>query len=655
MKSKIIIPITLALVLLANSCDNFLDEVNKTGKTEDLVYSTESSLDGLVASCYSYLRLWYGKEAGFGLSEAGTDLWYNARDNKQLDLVTYQNVSPEIASDPTNNNSCFDEYWEAFYSAINLCNTALKNLETAKTNGIINNEEKRQALIGEVLFLRAFYHWHMVEIWGPVQLNTTQVNSPSTTPTRNSIDEIYGQMFIDVDSAISKLGSKQQSKVASPSSRASYWAARALKARLALYYASEYGKTDYFSIAAAEANDVITSSGKQLYQNYEDVWLIQNSTTKSNNEFLWAVDYYNTIGGSESYNFLPTRITKDNQGNIKQWSAPIARRQPTDGSGSGNIQHLLVTPLWNSQTDNSGGASLGDVLTRVVGPSNYYTVASPATKVSVDVGYFYAKYAMGYCRYAPTLYCLGLFDETKDERFNGTFRTAWYKHSGVVPRNYGQAYPTCPYPNMVDTALYISKRPLTASQIAWATGRYKIFDVSWIFQADSTPDINRPASSNGNTLYPMLRKFENTDSKIANSTNFNDYFSYRDFPIFRISEMYLIAAEALLQSNQAQSINLINTLRSARAFSGQDMSVSSVDLDFILEERAREFAGENIRWFDLKRTKKLEIQIKHNKRAKPYFDASKHYLRPIPNTQMKAVTNLTTGPTEGGFWQNPGY
>jgi hypothetical protein len=207
---------------------------------------------------------------------------------------------------------------------------------------------------------------------------------------------------------------------------------------------------------------------------------------------------------------------------------------------------------------------------------------------------------------------------------------------------------------MKDTALFWSKRALTPSQRAWASGRYKVFDVTWTFLTDGVTPNTTSGNSYADRMYAMFRKFENTDSKIVASTSFQDYFSYKDFPIFRISEMYLIEAEALMNSNQDEAVTLINKLRAKRAIAGQNMNVTSVDLNFILQERAREFTGENIRWFDLKRTKMLQAQIVNNTKASRYFEA-KHYLRPIPSTQMNAISNKTTGPADGGFWQNEGY
>ena len=76
---------------------------------------------------------------------------------------------------------------------------------------------------------------------------------------------------------------------------------------------------------------------------------------------------------------------------------------------------------------------------------------------------------------------------------------------------------------------------------------------------------------------------------------------------------------------------------------------AQVNLDFILDERAREFAGEQIRWFDLKRTGKLLDRVKsYNPDVAPNIQEF-HTLRPIPRSQLDAVTN------KGEFTQNLGY
>ncbi|HET8655563.1 MAG TPA: RagB/SusD family nutrient uptake outer membrane protein, partial [Longimicrobiaceae bacterium] len=108
-----------------------------------------------------------------------------------------------------------------------------------------------------------------------------------------------------------------------------------------------------------------------------------------------------------------------------------------------------------------------------------------------------------------------------------------------------------------------------------------------------------------------------------------------------------------LGDNQAAA-DYVNVVRERAAIDPSNKSVmdvppDSINIDFLLDERAREFAGEQIRWFDLKRTGKLVERVKaHNPDAAPFiqpFDA----LRPIPQRELDAVSN------KDEFTQNPGY
>ena len=113
------------LTLGTTSCSDFLDEDNKVGETADLTYGTKTGVEGLLAASYSYTRGWYGKEAGLGLSEMGTDLFYYGYDNKQKSLCSYTFDATALENNVANNPS-LDHYWELFNSAVDVTNNAIK-------------------------------------------------------------------------------------------------------------------------------------------------------------------------------------------------------------------------------------------------------------------------------------------------------------------------------------------------------------------------------------------------------------------------------------------------------------------------------------------------------------------------------------------------
>lgn len=99
-----------------------------------------------------------------------------------------------------------------------------------------------------------------------------------------------------------------------------------------------------------------------------------------------------------------------------------------------------------------------------------------------------------------------------------------------------------------------------------------------------------------------VAKFRNVTSTGEAGSNYSEAFADTDFPLFRLAEMYLIYAEAVLRGgaggDMGKAIGYFNDLRE-RAFGDQSANVSSIDLDEILDERARELYWECFRRTDL--------------------------------------------------------
>lgn len=293
------------------SCSDFLEEDNKTGMTADLTYATGTGIEGLVKSCYAYTRGWWGKEAGLGLTECGTDLFLAGFDNKQKSLTSY-NITARSLDGNTADDACLDHYWEMFYDAIDVCNNAIVYIDK---NTVITDTKKEQ-YYGEVKFLRALYYLQMVSTWGPIPYTTTPVAAPvSTKPVRVPEAEVLKNIMKDIDESMAhfKTANFMQKKTdGGLQARATYYAAEALKARTALYIASWLGDTSYYSIAQAAAEDVIANSGASFYERYTDTWNLNNEAVQDNAEAIWGVYYDNELSTD---NCIPYRYKTDAKGN----------------------------------------------------------------------------------------------------------------------------------------------------------------------------------------------------------------------------------------------------------------------------------------------------------------------------------------------------
>ncbi len=234
-------------------------------------------------------------------------------------------------------------------------------------------------------------------------------------------------------------------------------------------------------------------------------------------------------------------------------------------------------------------------------------------------------------RYMPSLSLLNMFNETIDSRYDGSFQTVWLTNKAGTSGGNNFA--------IGDTAAYTAKTTIPASVMN--SKKYTTYDVSKTYGSNGVPSQRK--------FYPSLKKFkDSTRTSVAEAQSARDVF------VIRLAEMYMIAAEAEMNIGKLDSAAYyINVVRTRAALPGKvaDMQITAgqVTLDFILDERAREFAGEQLRWFDLKRTGKLESRIGTLNPDAAGFVKPFHLVRPIPQSQIDAVSNKNV------FRQNPGY
>lgn len=353
--------------------------------------------------------------------------------------------------------------------------------------------------------------------------------------------------------------------------------AKAFKARVCLTRASETDDASLYSEAATLAKELIASGRYQLFDDYKAMWDMNNADGGGNSEVLYYVNYTSNdlLNG--------------------EFDASVG--------GRGNNTHLHFIMVYDREVG----------MERTI------------------------EYGRPFQRYMPSVHLLDLYDESIDQRYEGSFQTAWLATSpSMVPG----ASPLYPEMGFGDTSIVTLKTAATPVQVEQARNRYRLIDRNNMYRADGTPALR--------SQFIQLSKFmDPTRLTVAQE------WSARDVFVIRLAELYLIVAEAELNANPGEALDYINELRRVRAIPGNeaDMEISTddLDLDFILEERARELAGEFNRWFDLKRTGKLIEYVRaYNPDGKNNIKDF-HSVRPIPQTQLDAIMN------KDEFQQNPGY
>ena len=156
-------------------------------------------------------------------------------------------------------------------------------------------------------------------------------------------------------------------------------------------------------------------------------------------------------------------------------------------------------------------------------------------------------------------------------------------------------------------------------------------------------------NSNLRSLQPSLKKFSCVRYLHSNQE------CEQDIAILRLTDIYLVAVEAAVISGQhlSEALGYLNTVRRHAALSTDankmDVTAAELNIDFILQERARELCGEQWRWYDLKRTGRLNQQYLTEAGKNPFITTfnQRHLVRPIPQEFLDQIANASEFGTNG--------
>lgn len=640
---------TSLMILFLISCSDILDEKPRSIYTPDY-FKTERGVLGGLTSMYAHLRYIYGQAYYYNSCLTGTD---EATYAQSAD-ANFKDMDCSGVGSITASSSRSDVLWGTAFANINTASGIIENAQTVEIS---------DALIAEARFFRAFDYFLLVQTFGgvPLDLGAGELafnTTPVRISVRNTVPEVYTRaIFPDLIDAIENL--PETGRVTGGVTKT---VARLYLAKAYLTYGwwlenpnniptyPECDRVDpdghnaqwYFQQAYDLAVTAIDNPGPfGLQETYYDVNLAQNDR---NNEILLYADHTET---SEYYN----------GGSL------------TYGSGGAPDNFAVWMMTWNYTLIRSSSTD--------VSTDGWTAVSSVQREAEQHLG-------RPWTRMCPTIGVIEntFADKTNDSRYDGTFTTVYrgnWPKGGLAKEFLYNANNMKVYPG--DAILtFLNEEP--TEPIDYSNSVYKSNIGAGVLPGRADFVISPRAISR--IVYPGLWKLGCYRTDNGTGLGQPNAGSTRPFNIAKFSELYFIAAEAAVKGATTQAgksaRELINVIR-ARAgkwrwdnngnkLKEEDHSAdmvaatpTTIDINYILAERSREYYAEGYRWFDLVRTQKwaelastYEIcgpkhgdhtPITVSRDIQPYL-----YLRPIPQGQLDAM-EMTDA--EKDAYQNPGY
>ncbi len=623
------------------SCNSVLDEQPRS-QFDPTFFNTKAGIEGGLTSLYAHLRYFYGNGYYLNTLETGTDEYTYAQSAdgnfKDADLSGVGSV--------TSTSTVAGGAWGTLFANIN---TASGIIENGAEAGI------DPALLAEAYFFRAFDYFILVQTYGgvPLDLGAGELKfntSTVRTSVRNTVPEVYAAIFGDLEKAVNDLPENPRLTGTATKNLARLYLSKAY-----LTYAwwlenpnniptfpecsrNSGEAQSYFQKAYDTAKQAINNPGPYALQ--PTFYDVNVATNDRNSEIMLYADH----DEDEKYG---------NGGAGYGWG---------NGGSPENFAYWMET--WN-YTEMTAKAASGAVINpvqreAVQGLGRPWTRMAPVADAFMEGGVWEDA--------------VKAIDFRYDATFTLSYFTNWDKAGNsepyVIGANGSQIKPGESYFSWVPES-EDSKINYTGADGKLGFGEMEGHD-------DFVVAVNHISRKK----YPINWKLGiyRTDNAGGLGSKVNGG-SPRPWNVAKFSEFYLIAAEAAVKlGKNSDAYDLVNVLRARagkqtycvnkRAPQTADTSAelvaatpATITIDFILDERSREFWGEGYRWFDLVRTQKwAERASVYHIAGNGYTDKdleevhrdipAGYYIRPIPQGQLDGM-EMT--PDEKTAYQNPAY
>lgn len=304
---KILYSVALAACCMGTmtSCSDFLDASNKSNVTDKQTFATKEGFNSLVNDAYQHLQNVYAAPLFTSCFSAGTDMYADGRNKMNEALNTYETLTPE--------NTDIKNLYTYLYAGIRAANSVSYYAQTAQVD-----EKTKGQLVGEARVLAAYEYYLLANNFGGVPIMKDFLTTADTGYPKSSAEDVYAYIISELEDVISK-NVLQASTATKGGGRISQETAKAILAKTYLSAAWDLNKQEYFSKAAALADEVI--AGRKLTTPFADLWKADGSGD-DNAEFLWDVEYdlataNNTTSGGTEWSGYYCNYLGGNEDNIK--------------------------------------------------------------------------------------------------------------------------------------------------------------------------------------------------------------------------------------------------------------------------------------------------------------------------------------------------
>jgi len=294
MKTSIIDPIKITLAVLlsvcSSGCKDFLELNPLDNRVEQNFFKTENDANEALTSVYDALQ-WHTAAGGGGfspdplLSDIASDDSFagggSRSDAPDMIAIDQHKISPV--------NSLIRTYWSNHYTGIFRANLLLQKLP-----GMSAADDFKKRTAAEAKFLRAFFYFDLVRFYENIPLILAPQTPDEYCTAQASPEQTYNQIATDLEEAIQDLPALT---LAANKAHATKWAAKALLARVFLFYHGVYGKdlvagskTINSQAVLAHLTDLINTSGHDLLDNYADIF---KKASEFSVESVWEISYSN--------------------------------------------------------------------------------------------------------------------------------------------------------------------------------------------------------------------------------------------------------------------------------------------------------------------------------------------------------------------------